>query len=58
MGFSSYVLGETSRGLMRTAREFMAQESKLVAQLLGKQLDLTVGRPGGRLHRELPRPRA
>ncbi|MFH8926060.1 restriction endonuclease fold toxin-2 domain-containing protein [Streptomyces pristinaespiralis] len=43
MGFSSYVLGETSRGLMRTAREFMAQESKLVAQLLGKQVDLTVG---------------
>jgi hypothetical protein len=43
MGFSSYVLGETSRGLMRTAREFMSQESKVVSALLGRQVDLTVG---------------
>ncbi|MFE4173334.1 hypothetical protein ACFRR7_14990 [Streptomyces sp. NPDC056909] len=28
MGFSSYVLGESGRGLMRNAREFMAQEDE------------------------------
>ncbi|MFF7199770.1 hypothetical protein [Streptomyces sp. NPDC008141] len=43
MGFSSYVLGETSRGLMRTAREFMSRESKVVSAFLGKQVDLTQG---------------
>ncbi|MFG2871495.1 restriction endonuclease fold toxin-2 domain-containing protein [Streptomyces sp. NPDC048338] len=43
LGFSSYVLGETSRGLMRNAREFMAEESRQVAAFLGKQADLTVG---------------
>lgn len=43
LGFSSYVLGEASRGLMRTAREFMVVESRQVAAFLGKQVDLTVG---------------
>ncbi|MFF9351431.1 restriction endonuclease fold toxin-2 domain-containing protein [Streptomyces sp. NPDC014734] len=43
MGFSSYVLGETSKGLMRNAREFMAEESRLAAAFLGRQADLTTG---------------
>ncbi|MFF0425563.1 restriction endonuclease fold toxin-2 domain-containing protein [Streptomyces sp. NPDC004520] len=43
IGASSYVLGEASRGLMRNAREFMAQESAIVASLLGKQPDLVSG---------------
>ncbi|MFJ1750928.1 restriction endonuclease fold toxin-2 domain-containing protein [Streptomyces sp. NPDC088116] len=43
MGFSSYVLGESGRGLMRNAREFMAQESRVVASIIGKQVDLTAG---------------
>ncbi|WP_351237422.1 restriction endonuclease fold toxin-2 domain-containing protein [Streptomyces sp. NPDC002133] len=43
IGFSSYVLGETSRGLMRNAREFMAEESRQVAAFLGRQTDLTAG---------------
>ncbi|MFF0061393.1 restriction endonuclease fold toxin-2 domain-containing protein [Streptomyces sp. NPDC005279] len=43
MGFSSYILGETSRGLMRNAREFMAEESRRIAAFLGKQADLTAG---------------
>ncbi|QES03912.1 hypothetical protein DEJ43_28845 [Streptomyces venezuelae ATCC 10712] len=43
IGSSSYVLGEASRGLMRNAREFMAQESAVVAALLGRQADLTAG---------------
>ncbi|MEY2229270.1 hypothetical protein [Streptomyces sp. BF23-19] len=43
MGFSSYILGATSRGLMRNAREFMAQESRTASAFLGKQVDLTVG---------------
>ncbi|MFE0642109.1 restriction endonuclease fold toxin-2 domain-containing protein [Streptomyces sp. NPDC058877] len=43
MGFSSYVLGETSKGLMRNAREFMAQESRQVSAFLGRQVDLTAG---------------
>ncbi|WP_327383479.1 restriction endonuclease fold toxin-2 domain-containing protein [Streptomyces sp. NBC_01207] len=43
MGFSSYILGATSRGLMRNAREFMAAESRQVSEFLGKQVDLTVG---------------
>ncbi|MFG2594943.1 restriction endonuclease fold toxin-2 domain-containing protein [Streptomyces sp. NPDC048462] len=42
MGFSAYVLGETGRGLMRTAREYMAQEEN-VAAIMGKQVDLTSG---------------
>ncbi|MFF8512997.1 restriction endonuclease fold toxin-2 domain-containing protein [Streptomyces sp. NPDC015492] len=42
IGSSSYVLGEASRGLMRNAREFMAQESA-IASLLGKQPDLASG---------------
>ncbi|MET9953417.1 restriction endonuclease fold toxin-2 domain-containing protein [Streptomyces sp. NPDC006339] len=42
IGFSAYVLGETSRGLMRNAREFMAQDNAIAA-LLGKQADLTAG---------------
>ncbi|WP_422640977.1 DUF6928 family protein [Streptomyces anulatus] len=43
MGFSSYVLGETSKGLMRNAREFTAEESRQVAAFLGRQTDLTAG---------------
>lgn len=43
LGFSSYVLGESGRGLMRNAREFMAQESSTVAAVIGRQVDLTVG---------------
>ncbi|MEV0447504.1 restriction endonuclease fold toxin-2 domain-containing protein [Streptomyces sp. NPDC050600] len=43
MGFSSYVLGETSKGLMRNAREFMAEESRQVSAFLGRQTDLTAG---------------
>ncbi|MFH8616829.1 restriction endonuclease fold toxin-2 domain-containing protein [Streptomyces sp. NPDC017979] len=43
MGFSSYLLGESGRGLMRSAREFMVQESRVVASIIGKQVDLTAG---------------
>ncbi|MFJ9027522.1 restriction endonuclease fold toxin-2 domain-containing protein [Streptomyces sp. NPDC102274] len=43
MGFSSYVLGESGRGLMRNAREFMVQESRVVASIIGEQVDLTSG---------------
>ncbi|MCB5181573.1 restriction endonuclease fold toxin-2 domain-containing protein [Streptomyces antimicrobicus] len=43
MGFSSHVLGATSRALMRNAREFMAEESRQVSAFLGRQVDLTVG---------------
>ncbi|WP_233273160.1 WXG100-like domain-containing protein [Streptomyces broussonetiae] len=41
MGFSSYVMGETGKGLMRNAREFMARESHIASQILGQQIDLT-----------------
>ncbi|SOE56814.1 Restriction endonuclease fold toxin 2 [Streptomyces sp. OV198] len=43
MGFSAYVMGETGKGLMRNAREFMAQESRVVSAILNKQVDLTAG---------------
>ncbi|MGH3310687.1 MAG: restriction endonuclease fold toxin-2 domain-containing protein, partial [Streptomyces sp.] len=43
MGFSAYVLGQTGAGLMRTAREFMAQESRTAASIMGNQQDLTAG---------------
>ncbi|MEU0394520.1 restriction endonuclease fold toxin-2 domain-containing protein [Streptomyces sp. NPDC006208] len=43
MGFSSYLLGESGRGLMRTAREFMARESSIASAILGKQIDVTAG---------------
>lgn len=43
MGFSAYVMGETGKGLMRNAREFMARESSVAAAILGKQVDLTAG---------------
>ncbi|MFG3208074.1 restriction endonuclease fold toxin-2 domain-containing protein [Streptomyces sp. NPDC048192] len=43
MGFSAYVLGETGKGLMRSAREFMARESSVASAILGKQVDLTAG---------------
>lgn len=48
MGFSAYVMGETGKGLMRTAREFMARESRVVSAILEKQVDLTggMGDPG------------
>jgi hypothetical protein len=41
IGFSAYVLGQTAAGLMRTAREFMAAESKAIAEITGHQEDLT-----------------
>lgn len=43
MGFSAYVMGETGKGLMRNAREFMARESAVVSAILEKQVDLTAG---------------
>lgn len=43
LGFSSYLLGESGMGLMRNAREFMAEESRQIAAFLGKQTDLTTG---------------
>ncbi|MFJ2391172.1 restriction endonuclease fold toxin-2 domain-containing protein [Streptomyces sp. NPDC087843] len=43
MGFSSYVMGETGKGLMRNAREFMARESHIASEILKKQVDLTPG---------------
>jgi len=43
IGFSSYVMGETGKGLMRTLREFLAQESGIVSSILGQQVDLTSG---------------
>ncbi|MFJ2723862.1 restriction endonuclease fold toxin-2 domain-containing protein [Streptomyces collinus] len=43
MGFSAYVMGETGKGLMRNAREFMAHESHIASAILGKQVDLTAG---------------
>ncbi|MET7930767.1 restriction endonuclease fold toxin-2 domain-containing protein [Streptomyces sp. NPDC005349] len=41
MGFSTLVMSETGRGLMHTAREFMAKESEIASKILGKQVDLT-----------------
>lgn len=35
MGFSALVMSETGRGLMHTAREFMARESHIASQILG-----------------------
>ncbi|MFG2832503.1 restriction endonuclease fold toxin-2 domain-containing protein [Streptomyces sp. NPDC048434] len=48
MGFSSYVMGATGAGLMQTAREYMATESQVSADLLGGQEDLSanMGDPG------------
>ncbi|MFD8129085.1 restriction endonuclease fold toxin-2 domain-containing protein [Streptomyces mirabilis] len=43
MGFSSYVMGETGKGLMRNAREFLARESHIASEILKKQVDLTPG---------------
>ncbi|KOG27718.1 restriction endonuclease fold toxin-2 domain-containing protein [Streptomyces resistomycificus] len=43
MGFSAYVMGETGKGLMRNAREFMARESHVASAILNKQVDLTAG---------------
>ncbi|WP_431980168.1 restriction endonuclease fold toxin-2 domain-containing protein [Streptomyces qinglanensis] len=43
LGFSAYVVGQTGAGLMRTAREFMSQEDRVVAALIGQQQDLTAG---------------
>jgi hypothetical protein len=43
MGFSAYVMGETGKGLMRNAREFMARESAVASAILKKQVDLTSG---------------
>lgn len=43
MGFSSYVMGEMGKGLMRNAREFMARESAVASAILQKQVDLTQG---------------
>ncbi|WP_030345508.1 restriction endonuclease fold toxin-2 domain-containing protein [Streptomyces sp. NRRL S-1022] len=41
IGFSAYVMGETGKGLMRTCRELMAQESSIASAILGRQVDLT-----------------
>ncbi|MFE1952231.1 restriction endonuclease fold toxin-2 domain-containing protein [Streptomyces sp. NPDC059524] len=41
MGFSALVMSETGRGLMHTAREFMATESHIASQILGQQVDMT-----------------
>lgn len=41
MGFSALVMSETGRGLMHTAREFMARESHIASQILGQQVDMT-----------------
>ncbi len=43
MGESTYFLGETGRGLMRTARELLAEDSRRAAQLMGQQQDLISG---------------
>ncbi|WP_405612663.1 restriction endonuclease fold toxin-2 domain-containing protein [Streptomyces sp. NBC_00076] len=43
IGFSAYVMGETGKGLMRNAREFMARESRVASAILEKQVDLTAG---------------
>ncbi|MFE0452291.1 WXG100 family type VII secretion target [Streptomyces sp. NPDC058914] len=43
MGFSAYVTGETGKGLMRNAREFMARDSQIASAILNKQVDLTAG---------------
>ena len=43
IGFSAYVMGETGKGLMRNAREFMARDSAVASAILGKQVDLTAG---------------
>lgn len=41
IGFSAYVMGETGKGLMHNAREFMARESSVASAILEKQVDLT-----------------
>ncbi|MCZ1014385.1 restriction endonuclease fold toxin-2 domain-containing protein [Streptomyces noursei] len=48
IGFGSYLMGGTGRGIMQTAREYMATESQVSADLLGKQEDLSanLGDPG------------
>ncbi|MGM9381574.1 restriction endonuclease fold toxin-2 domain-containing protein [Streptomyces antibioticus] len=43
MGFSAYVMGETGKGLMRNAREFMARDSRIASAIMNKQVDLTAG---------------
>ncbi|WP_256727402.1 hypothetical protein [Streptomyces acidiscabies] len=47
MGFTSYLMGETGRGLMRTVREFMATESSVTSANLflglGQELPEVVG---------------
>jgi hypothetical protein len=37
IGFSAYVIGETGKGLMRNAREFMAGESSIASAILGNR---------------------
>ncbi|MFC9534305.1 restriction endonuclease fold toxin-2 domain-containing protein [Streptomyces sp. NPDC056975] len=48
IGHSAYIMGETGKGLMRNAREFMARESAVASAILQKQVDLTytMGDPG------------
>ncbi|MEU7159792.1 restriction endonuclease fold toxin-2 domain-containing protein [Streptomyces chrestomyceticus] len=43
IGYSSYVMGATGAGLMRSARAYMATENQISADLLGKQEDATNG---------------
>ena len=40
IGFGSYIMGATGSGIMQSAREYMATESQVSADLLGKQDDL------------------
>ncbi|MFD8324358.1 restriction endonuclease fold toxin-2 domain-containing protein [Streptomyces lydicus] len=63
IGFGSYIVGATGAGIMQSAREYMATESQVSADLLGKQEDLSanMGDPGADcssrfigLGRELP----
>ena len=41
IGFGSYIMGATGSGIMQSAREYMATESQVSADLLGKQDDLS-----------------
>ncbi|MFF8897877.1 hypothetical protein ACF082_10395 [Streptomyces lydicus] len=63
IGFGSYIVRATGAGIMQSAREYMATESQVSADLLGKQEDLSanMGDPGADcssrfigLGRELP----
>lgn len=42
MGFSAFMMGESGTGLMRSAREFIAQEDATAASFMARQPDPTV----------------